>query len=180
MNVDDNISREELSESLENLGVCVLEETLQAMIGMIDAHGDDYKVRIEEKCPSRLCLWNSSAPTLLNGALHWFTEKAGKVIALHLGTEKFRKLPLPYNCNPSEKIQVILRKIDIPFLCTLWPSSDDKLNVRYYSFTITIFSAYAVVMADEGGNEGDDIEEEVREAFRVLDRDGASSSRWMS
>ncbi|GER47949.1 UDP-glycosyltransferase BMGT2 [Striga asiatica] len=40
MNDDCNISREELSDSLENLEMCVSEEKLRAMIGKIEADGD--------------------------------------------------------------------------------------------------------------------------------------------
>ncbi|CAA0835963.1 UDP-glycosyltransferase 88A1 [Striga hermonthica] len=36
---DDNISRDVLSESIVNLGICVLEDKLWAMVAKIDAHG---------------------------------------------------------------------------------------------------------------------------------------------
>ncbi|CAA0807829.1 Calmodulin-like protein 3 [Striga hermonthica] len=39
MNDDDNISWDELSESIVNLGICVLEDKLRAMVAKIDAHG---------------------------------------------------------------------------------------------------------------------------------------------
>ncbi|CAA0839929.1 Calmodulin-like protein 5 [Striga hermonthica] len=86
MDGDNNINRDELSESLENLGICVSEEKLRAMIGNIDAHGDAKEF-------SALC---------------------------------------------------------------------------------------AVLMADGRGDEGDDREEDVREAFKIFDRDKAGSSRRMS
>ncbi|CAA0837811.1 Calmodulin-like protein 5 [Striga hermonthica] len=79
MDGDSNINRDELSESLENLGIYVSEEKLRAMIGNSDAHGD---------------------------------------------TEEFSAL-------------------------------------------------YAALMADGRGNEGDDREEDVREAFKIFDRDEA-------
>ncbi|CAA0833961.1 Calmodulin-like protein 5 [Striga hermonthica] len=75
MNGDDNISRKELNNSLENLGMFLPEEKLRAMIGKIDVDED-----------------------------------------VHLDTEEFGTL-------------------------------------------------YTVVMANAGGDEGDDGEEDVREAF---------------
>ncbi|CAA0829740.1 Unknown protein [Striga hermonthica] len=84
--------------------------------------------RIEEKCPSRPSRLNSSAPTVLNGALHWFSAKADEVIALDLATEKFRKLPLPYR-NTSYLLHskvlgghlVVVQNED---LCTAWVLKD--------------------------------------------------------
>ncbi|CAA0811137.1 Calmodulin-like protein 5 [Striga hermonthica] len=40
MSDDDNTSREDLTDLLENLGICVLEEKLRLMVGKVDADGD--------------------------------------------------------------------------------------------------------------------------------------------
>ncbi|CAA0827923.1 Calmodulin-like protein 5 [Striga hermonthica] len=86
INSDSNITPDELNESLENLGICVPKEKLQAMVAKIDAHGD---------------------------------------------AEEFSAL-------------------------------------------------YAAVMADAGGDEGNDREEDGQEAFKIFDRDRVGSSRQMS
>ncbi|CAA0817117.1 Calmodulin-like protein 5 [Striga hermonthica] len=90
MNCDYNISREELSDLLENLEVCVPKQKLRSMIGKIDTDGD-----------------------------------------AQVDAEEFGAL-------------------------------------------------YAVVMADERCDKGENGEEDVREAFRTFVWDGASSSRRMS
>ncbi|CAA0814922.1 Calmodulin-like protein 3 [Striga hermonthica] len=40
MSGGDNTSREDLTDLLENLGICVLEEKLRLMVGKVDADGD--------------------------------------------------------------------------------------------------------------------------------------------
>ncbi|GER49516.1 70 kDa heat shock protein [Striga asiatica] len=62
MNGNDNISREELNNSLENLGMCVPKEKLQAMIGKIDADLDIH-LDAEEFGPCMRWCWQTPEET---------------------------------------------------------------------------------------------------------------------